>query len=281
MYILDLPSEIQFIIIYYIKQGNYLDLAPLAETCSYYKKLLSFNTNWNNTIKIIQPKNKGNLDYLIGSINQQKSINFKSLECQVLDLQLSRLTFNILNKSTHNLRVIQICLPFELHAQLYQTLACLSTQLTHLSIRDSACEYKVTTKAKACLLPLFGSQSTLQTLDIPTFPSHELCHHRIYYTFPQLQSLTIALGHPLPWDHFKYMFPNLIQLTLVLTHLDQWQTVKSLLYHTSFFPWFKRLSIVSREPLKQHVSKEELKSSLLRLEGLNRITAGWDIIALV
>jgi hypothetical protein len=31
MYILDLPSEIQFIIIYYIKQGNYLDLAPLAE----------------------------------------------------------------------------------------------------------------------------------------------------------------------------------------------------------------------------------------------------------
>jgi hypothetical protein len=77
------------------------------------------------------------------------------------------------------------------------------------------------------------------------------------------------------------MFPNLIQLTLVLTHLDQWQTVKSLLYHTSFFPWFKRLSIVSREPLKQHVSKEELKSSLLRLEGLNRITAGWDIIALV
>ena len=31
MYILNLPTEIQFIIIYYIKQDNLLDLAPLAQ----------------------------------------------------------------------------------------------------------------------------------------------------------------------------------------------------------------------------------------------------------
>ncbi|CAO3694125.1 unnamed protein product [Rhizopus stolonifer] len=284
MNIIDLPAEIQFIIVYHIKQGNYLNLASLAQTCLYYKKLLSYKLNWNNTIRLIQPKERrqrrDSLSCLIHSINQQENISYQSIESEVMDdLPLLRLTSNILSKSTHSLQEIHICLSSQLHAQLYTTLSCLNTQLTHLSIRDTTCDFKRTvTSANACQLPLFQSQSTLQTLDIPTFPSHELCAH--LYRFPKLKSLTIALSHDIRWDQFKYMFPNPIDITLVLTHLNQLVFVRSLLSDPSLFPWFKRLSITSHEPLKQFVSKEELKSSVSRLEGLYRITAGWDIIAL-
>ncbi|RCH94037.1 hypothetical protein CU097_011244 [Rhizopus azygosporus] len=283
MLILGLPSEIQFIIISYIKQDNHLDLAPLAQTCTYYNKILSDKFNWKHTIKLVQTDDNAQqhqLDYLMLAVNRQSSMNYSQLSSIAInDKQLARLTLNILKKSSRNLKVIQVCLPFELHAELYQTLSCLDTQLIHLSIRDSTCEYKrALNNVKSCLLPLIQSQSTLQTLDIPSFPSHELCYQ--HYRFPKLKSLTIALNHDVIWSQFKNMFPNLIELTFIITHLSQLTLVKSLLSDVSLFPWFKRLSIVSHEPLKQHVSKEELKSSLLQLEGLRRITAGWDIIAL-
>ncbi|KAG1467926.1 hypothetical protein G6F56_004133 [Rhizopus delemar] len=188
------------------------------------------------------------------------------------DLPLLRLTSNILSKSTHSLQEIHICLSSQLHAQLYTTLSCLNTQLIHLSVRDTTCDSKRTvTSANACQLPLFQSQSTLQTLDIPTFPSHELCAH--LYRFPKLKSLTIALSHDIRWDQFKYMFPNPIDITLVLTHLNQLVFVRSLLSDPSLFPWFKRLSITSHEPLKQFISKEELKSSVSRKGDYHRYVA--------
>lgn len=248
-------------------------------TCLYYNNLLSFKFNWNmnKSIKLIQTKEK-QLSYLTHSINQQQHINHHKLISFNNDSkQLSTLVLSILRKSTINLEIIQLSLPFQQHTQLYSTLSCLNTQLTQLSIQDSTCEHKhAFINVKPCFL--IQSQHTLQTLDIPTFPSDQLIQH---CQFPKLKSLTIALNHDVNWVQFKHMFPNLTELNFVLDGLSQWTFVKSLLSDASLFPWFKRLSITSdHQSLKQHVSKEELKSSLLQLEGLDRITAGWDIIAL-
>ncbi|KAI9256927.1 hypothetical protein BY458DRAFT_300607 [Sporodiniella umbellata] len=283
MKLLDLPAEIQFIIVRYIKEGNCLNLASLAQTCLFYKKLLSYKLNWGNTVKLFRPRDsnqpKESLQCLIHSVNLQRTIDYQSIESEVLDdLALLRLTNNILRKSTDSLKRIRICVSSELHAQLYSTLSRLDIQLTHLSIHDPTCDFShVISSAKAYQLPLLKSQSTLQTLDIPTFPSHELCR---MYRFPNLKTLTIALGHDIRWNQFKSMFPHLEEITLVLGHINQLNTIRSLLSDISLFPWFKRISVVSREPLKEYLSKEELKVSVSRLEGLYRVTAGWDIIAL-
>ncbi|KAI8363910.1 hypothetical protein BD560DRAFT_403888 [Blakeslea trispora] len=184
-------------------------------------------------------------------------------------------------------------MPSVLHYMLYQTLVdCPQQHLEQLSIHDPADDNYVIPIAKHHMVlnqflsvTLLRSRFTLKTIDIPSFPAELFiasCDQQ--YQFHNVHYLSIAINgleehHSSYWRQLKHIFPNLKDLKLTLYQQDL-PFFRSLLKDVGLFPWMKRLSVQSKEQLKSYFTKEELKMSLLQLEGLNRITAGWDIIAL-
>ena len=181
-----------------------------------------------------------------------------------------------------------------LHHKLFQVLIeNPQTKLRQFTIRDSTDDgYIMSSTLHHMMLMNFisttlsKSQSTLDHLEIPSFPANLLLSQYNRCQFSAVKTLNIALvgcqdEHHFfhYWRHFKSMFPNLQNLTLTLNKKNL-PLFKFLLKDVSLFPWIKRLSIASRETPKNYLSRDELRSSLLQLNGLNRITAGWDMIAL-
>lgn len=191
----------------------------------------------------------------------------------------------------NQLEDLNIAISSKYHTLLYQ---CLSENtlenLIHISIHDLTDDGYIMSPEKDHMLlfkflsnTLSKSQCTLKTLDIASFPSNVLLEGE--YQFPHVTSLTIALmanqqqDETQYWRKLKRMFPNLIELRLNLP-LNNLLLFKYLLNDLPLFPWIKRLSIQSIESPKNYLSREELRTSLVQLNGLNRITAGWDMIAL-
>ncbi|RCI04420.1 hypothetical protein CU098_012928 [Rhizopus stolonifer] len=275
-----LPFELQLLILDYIKQDNHLDLGPLAQTCTYYATIVGDRFNWKQTVTVLQNKQSSS-DYLIYALRHstlctrrlQAIVDTPHMVCRILERQKSEKTMNALI----------VMIPFLSHTDLFNTLSHFpQTSLSHISIRDSmhdgdTIQDQQPILTEFLLRTLYPSQSTLKILDIPSFPSHLLRHA----LFPAVHSLHIALTGPEQdfWRQFKQMFPNLIELKLTLdkSHVPLF---KSLLQDIALFPWIKRLSVTSLESPKHYLSRQELKASLLQLQGLNRITAGWDMIAL-
>ena len=181
--------------------------------------------------------------------------------------------------------------------KLYQTLIHYpQTNLRQLIIRDptddgyimaatsSASQYHMLLLLQQFLSgTLFESQLTMTRLDLPSFPSYILLASQIK-EFPQVSYLHIALvgnshQYRKSWRRFKEMFPALVELRLTIDK-EHLPLFKSLLDDINLFPWIKRLTLQSKDCPKNFLSREELRNSLLQLDGLNRITAGWDMIAL-
>ncbi|KAI8983889.1 hypothetical protein BDB01DRAFT_850535 [Pilobolus umbonatus] len=296
--LLQLPFELQLLILENIKSDSHLDLAPLAQACKYYSSLVSDRFNWNKTVTILHEKVDRSHGYLIHALNKTRHVkSFQTRQLQSMTHPSSiGLLFSILEKqhSPSNLEDIKIYAPANCHIKLYDNLAYYpQTSLFHLSIRDSMNDgYIMSSESYHMRLLQFlerclsQSQQTLITLDLPSFPLNLLITHCNDYCFPQVKTLNIGLvGCQEPeyisrfWSVLKAMFPHLKELTLTL---DEHHIVlfKSLLSNTSLFPWIKTLSVQDAESPKKYLSKDELRSSLLQLNGLSRITAGWDMIAL-
>ncbi|CAO3643328.1 unnamed protein product [Mucor hiemalis] len=297
MLLLQLPFELQLLILNHIKKESHLELAPLAQTCSYYFNLVKDRFNWTNTVTILQPSaiQSLSLNYLLNSkSSSHRSLVTKRLQV-VSDTSTVPLILNILEKqqSSDNMQNIHMMIPSTTHHRLYQTLSEFpQTSLNQLAIRDPTDDGYIMSPTKHHMLllqflstTLSKSQSTLNQLEISSFPANILLSQYNSYQFAAVKSLKIALvgcqesGQHHYWRQFKFMFPNLQELCLTLTKQNL-QLFKFLLEDVSLFPWIKRLSITSRETPKNYLTREELRTSLLRLNGLNRITAGWDMIAL-
>lgn len=276
----------------------------MIRTCSHYLNMVSDRFNWTNTVTILQPSPVRclSLNYLLNSATTagKKTLVTKRLQVNSNTTSTTQLIFNILQKQQfdYNIQDIQLMIPSTTHQKVYQTLTNFPQRnLNSLIIRDPADDgYIMTNDHMSVLLQQFlsitlsKSQMTLIQLDISSFPSHLLVSQYNKYRFPQVKSLKIALSgcqqheEQLPfysqyWRQFKCMFPNLQNLTLTLTK-ENLSLFKFLLQDISLFPWIKRLSVASGETPKNYLTREELRASLLQMNGLHRITAGWDMIAL-
>lgn len=253
--------------------------------------------NWTQTVAILQPSkiHSSSLNYLMNAKSVKKRLTTKRLEVHNNDTDTIRLVVRILeNQQTDStINEIEMMIPSNTHDKVYQTLTNFpQTQLNQFTIRDPTDDGYIMSAHDDSLLVEFisttlsQSQSTLQHLDISSFPSHILLSQFNTCQFPITKSLRIALVgcqdqahfHQY-WRQFKSLFPNLKELTLTLTKQNL-PLFKYLIQDISLFPWVKRLTITSRETPKGYLSREELRTSLLQLSGLNRITAGWDMIAL-
>lgn len=244
---------------------------------------------------ILQPTNlhSSSINYLAHAFKTKtnsSTLSTKKLQVITTDETAPFVLTLLQNNQLSRLDHLDIAISTNYHRTLYQALSnnSLIIGLKHFSIHDLADDGFIMSPEKDHMLLfkflsniLSKSQSTLKTLDISSFPSNILvqCND---YQFPHVTSLSIALiddHNPKYWKQLKRMFPNLIELRLNLP-IRNLALFRSLLSDLSLFPWVKRLSVQSRECPKNYLSREELRTSLLQLNGLNRITAGWDMIAL-
>jgi hypothetical protein len=241
-----------------------------------------------NTVTLLQSPSTESLPYL-----QLKSNLLTKRIQSVSDASTISLILNILEKqqSPKTIENIQIMIPSVVHHKLYQTLIHYpQTNLHQFIIRDPTDDGYIIHHEDHVILKeflsttLIKSQSTLNQLEMSSFPSDIFLSQFNTVQFPSVTALKIALvgntdNYHGYWRQFKFIFPNLQQLVLTLTKQNL-PLFKYLMNDVSLFPWIKRLSIVSRETPKNYLTREELRSSLIQLNGLNRITAGWDMIAL-
>lgn len=236
------------------------------------------------------------LNYLTHAFKAKYSLlSTKTLQA-VANNETAPFILTLLQNQLEHLEDLNVATTSNYHRLLYQTLSDNPLEnLQHFAIHDLADDgYIMSPKEDHMLLfkflsnTLSKSQSTLKSLDISSFPSNILIQCSDYQ-FPNVTSLNVALiddqeptddNHFLDfWRQLKQMFPNLIELRLNL-HINNLLLFKSLLNDLPLFPWVKRLSVHSLESPKSYLTREELRTSLLQLNGLNRITAGWDMIAL-
>ncbi|CEP07264.1 hypothetical protein [Parasitella parasitica] len=303
----ELPFELQLLILDQIKRENHLDLAPISQTCKHFASLVADRFNWTQTVTVVEPShiasNAPSKLYMYRPL-QKNGIHAKRLITTILQANVSgepaiSFVLSILRNQqrTSTLKGIHLLMPSKHHYKVYHALGKYpQTNLQELAIRDttddgyimastsSASQYHMLLLLQQFISKtLSESQSTLKRLELPSFPSTLLLAENALL-FPQVSYLQVALtGHGQhyndTWRRFKRMFPSLTELRLTLEK-EHIALLRSLLQDVALFPWVKRLTIQSTECPKSYLSREELRNSLLQLHGLNRITAGWDMIAL-
>lgn len=266
-------------------------------TCTHFFAMVTDRFNWTQTVTILQPSeiHSSSLNYLMNVKAIKKRLTTKRLVVQNnSDISTTKLVSSILENQQSNdtIKEIEMIVPANTHDKLYRILTKFpQTQLNSFTIRDSTDDEFIIDPHDESLfrflsITLSQSRFTLQQLDISSFPSNLLLSQLSSYQFPLVTTLKIALVGCQDQDHFhhywrqfKFTFPNLKELTLTLTkqHLSLF---KYLIHDLSLFPWIKRLTIKSKESPKLYLSREELRTCLYQSEGLNRISAGWDMIAL-
>jgi hypothetical protein len=229
----------------------------------------------------------------MNAFNKKKRLQTEKLQV-ISDHSTTPFVISILEnqQSINCIQDMNMMIPSAYHHKLYQTLIDFpQTNLQHITIRDPTddgyiMDHHMLLLSQFLSTILSKSQLTLKTLDLSSFPSNLLVSHSKKYQFPSVTTLHVALvGCQDPhhfdeyWRQFKCMFPNLVDLRLTLSEQNL-PLFKSLLQDVSLFPWIKRLSTQSRESAKDYLTREELRECLLQLNGLNRVTAGWDMITL-
>ncbi|KAL9543250.1 hypothetical protein MBANPS3_008201 [Mucor bainieri] len=300
-----LPFELQLLILDYIQEDNHLDLAPISHVCKLFSCAVADKLTRTQALFLLQmpdedKHNNTSLKYLRLALKYSNShLITNKLEASITDRSgLSIIADIFANQQRANtMETIHMLVPYELQSELLGRLSKYpQTQLEELSIRDPADDNQIMTKsyttqistleiAQAFTLGfLSASHKTLTKIDLPSFPS-SLLLATSELEFPKVNYLHVALmGHNSQeynhlWRDFKTKFPALRELRLTLDR-EHLALFRSLLEDTSLFPWIKRLTIQSSECPKTFLSQQELRNSLLQLNGLNRITAGWDMIAL-
>ncbi|KAK4510739.1 uncharacterized protein ATC70_005172 [Mucor velutinosus] len=298
-----LPFELQLLILDYIQQDNHLDLAPISHACKLFSCAVADRFTRAQTITLLQAPtycHNASLGFLRLALKQSNNYFIThNLQASITDRSGLIIISDILEaqQRANTIKTINLHVPNELQPELLGRLSKHpQTQLEALSIRDAADDNQIMTKSyNAHIRPieivqaftlgfLSASHKTLTKIDLPSFPS-SLLLSTSEVEFPNVNYLHVALmGHNSQqynqlWRDFKTKFPALKELRLTLDR-EQLALFKLLLEDTSLFPWIKRLTIQSSECPKTFLSQQELRNSLLQLSGLNRITAGWDMIAL-
>ncbi|KAF1803815.1 hypothetical protein V8B55DRAFT_1587487 [Mucor lusitanicus] len=299
-----LPFELQLLILDYIQQDNHLDLAPISHACKLFSCAVADRLIRAQSMTLLQTptyQHNASLGFLRFAARQNNNhFITNNLQASIADRSGLFIVSDILanQQRANTMNTIHLLVPYELQPELLGRLSKHpQTQLEKLSIRDAADDNQIMTKsynnaqigtleiAQAFTLGfLSASHKTLTKIDLPSFPS-SLLLTTSEVEFPKVSYLHVALmGHNSQqynqlWRNFKAKFPALRELRLTLDR-EHLALFKSLLEDTSLFPWIKRLTIQSNECPKTFLSQQELRNSLLQLNGLNRITAGWDMIAL-
>ncbi|GAN09268.1 hypothetical protein MAM1_0255c08793 [Mucor ambiguus] len=298
-----LPFELQLLILDYIQQDNHLNLAPISHTCKLFSCAVADKLTRTQTMTLLQTstyRHNASLGFLRLALRQSSIyLMTNHLQATITDRSGLSIVADILKNQqrANTMKTIHIIVPCELQPELLGRLSKHSqTQLKELSIRDAADDNQVATKSYNAQIRtpeivqaftsgfLSVSHKTLTKIDLPSFPS-SLLLTASEAEFPNVSYLHVALmGHNSQqynqlWRDFKTKFPALRELRLTLDR-EYLALFKSLLEDTSLFPWIKRLTIQSSECPKTFLSQQELRNSLLQLNGLNRITAGWDMIVL-
>ncbi|KAI8884866.1 hypothetical protein K501DRAFT_312405 [Backusella circina FSU 941] len=279
--LLDLPFELQLIILGYVKAENHLDLCPLAQ-------LVADRYNWTDTVTLIQPNdnNSNNIDYL--TLALKRSISFdddrklptKRLLSVSTNLELVQC---ILKHSHSTLEDIKLFMNKNHHKSIVHSLTSLP-KLVHLTVRDPADDVSTIEHCHKLITTVLSRE--LITLDIPSLALNPFLmsatsqfYHLNYLSITIMTSTHIDDAR-LYWQRLKHLFPNLNHLTVTLPSQQNPSIFRALLTHVQLFPWIKRVTLLSKENPKHFLNRDDLRTSLLQLEGLNRITAGWDMIAL-
>ncbi|KAI9486427.1 MAG: hypothetical protein EXX96DRAFT_549017, partial [Benjaminiella poitrasii] len=300
--LLGLPIELQLIILDHVKAENHINLAPIAQTCWHFSSLIADNCHWNKTITISQSSLKESLaiNYLINALKINKS--YKKIRTTNITalMQISGvplITHILENQAKSNL-LNRICLymPSNCHENLYKALINNPlTELEVLSIHDPLNEgYVIPMTEKQDMLTEFVSKVlvssclTLRSIYLPALPSNTIITDENQYVFPKATSVSLALTGECQsihdfhtfWRKFKFVFPSLEKLHLTLSE-SELSLFRHLLTDASLFPWVKELHVKSKQSPKEFLLLEEIKSSLFRLDGLERFNAGWDVIKLL
>ncbi|KAF7731823.1 hypothetical protein EC973_008338 [Apophysomyces ossiformis] len=295
-----LPDELLLRILKFI--DNPVDLAPLAITCQRFRRLVVDWSIWSGTIGVeAGTSHAANaLAVLAEAFTQASEQRTTALTIAAKHnySSIPRLfdTF-LLSQHSSYLRHIELYAPIVQHTTLLKSLSKHPFGWTECTIRDPRNDYAVfDLNAKDYLLRwLETCRTTAEVLELPACPSNWLM--MIHGPFSNLHTLALAL-EPLEttttnatavatgsdsqryWERFREQFPQLRHLTLHLTQDNAFPLFKSLLSNRSLFPWIERITIVSQEDPKKFIQQHELHVGLMRLDGLLRITAGWDLIAL-
>ncbi|KAG0166186.1 hypothetical protein DFQ28_007622 [Apophysomyces sp. BC1034] len=291
-----LPDELLLRVLKFI--DNPVDLVPLTITCRRLRRLAVDWTLWSDAIGIEASSNHAAdaLAILAKAFEQAGPQRTSAITIAATHTYGSVPQFLHAFLQCQQLAYpqhLQLYAPTTQHPSLLKTLSERPCPWVECTFRDPKNDYAVLhPDSKTNLLRWLDScRTTLEILELPACPSNWLM--MIDGHFTKVRSLALAL-EPLGttttlatgsdpqryWELFREKFPRLRHLTLHLTQDSAFPLFKSLLSNRSLFPWIERITIVSQEDPKKFIHQHELHVGLMRLDGLLRITAGWDLIAL-
>jgi hypothetical protein len=252
--------------------------------------LVADRYNWTDTVTLIQPNddnNNGNVSYLTWALkrsichNDGGKLPTKRLLSVSTDFELVQC---ILKHSHSTLEDIKLFMNKSHHKSIVNSLTSLP-KLAHLTVRDPADDVSTMEHCHKLITTVLSRE--LITLDIPSLALNPFLmsatsqfYHLNYLSIAIMTNIRTDHDARLYWQRLKLLFPNLNHLTVTLPSQQVLTVFRALLTHVQLFPWIKRVTLLSKENPKHFLNRDDLRASLLQLEGLNRITAGWDMIAL-
>ncbi|KAI9311388.1 hypothetical protein BX666DRAFT_1060847 [Dichotomocladium elegans] len=131
--------------------------------------------------------------------------------------------------------------------------------------------------SKEVLVPYLSNASgSLKVIDMPACPLDWLLPLQL----DQLESLTVSCTTPVDGPQLKHAFPRLKDLTLYLARADQFSLLRPLLSEKRLYPWIESITVICQDDLRAHLTQEEISELLVSLDGVSRINAGWDMVAI-
>ncbi|KAI7870748.1 hypothetical protein BDF14DRAFT_1769084 [Spinellus fusiger] len=287
---LRLPNELLLTVLQMVKQENHLDLSSVASTCHHLQMLVADGSLWTNTIMVDDTDHHDSSYHAIQNSLRNSGPLFTHQLAMVLSNPLSaELVATVLYKQAKEtpLQSVHLYAPAERHLSLLKALESGSVQWKDYEIRDPVDPFGILDQSQR--FDMLRGSSHLHSLDLPSCPVHWL----LSSSFPNVSTLTTALTpwegsleedsvqqQHMFWENVKTAFPHLRDLTLSISDPKAFSLFLSLLSFSECFPWLESVTVVSPVDPRQYIEHETLVDSLMRLEGLARINAGWDLVAL-
>ncbi|KAI9015317.1 hypothetical protein CLU79DRAFT_766216 [Phycomyces nitens] len=286
---LGLPNEVLLSIIHLVKQDNHLDLSSLASTCRHFQALVADISVWAGAVKIDEnpysPYSYATLSTALASTSQ---IRTSQIAMALSDAHGPRFLSLLLDKQAHQtLKSVLLYAPSAQHNHILQIFATKPAAWQECGLRDPERPFYMLDQPEK--INWLKGLPHLHSLDLPSCPAHWLFGS----SFPRVHTLTIALVDSKAnsdqdpserqqafWADFRKSFPSLSQLTLYIGDPKAFSLFISLFSNPRIFPWLESVSVVGLEDPKQYIEHQTLVDSLMSLDGLARINAGWDLVAL-
>ncbi|KAL0083663.1 hypothetical protein J3Q64DRAFT_1748651 [Phycomyces blakesleeanus] len=287
---LRLPTEVLLSILHLVKQDNHLDLSSIASTCRHFQALVADISVWAGAIKIDDnPYSPYSYTTLVKALDSADLIRTSQIAMALSDKHGPQFLNLLLSKQAHQtpLKSVLLYAPAAQHSQILQIFANKPTAWQECGLRDPENPFYVLDRPEK--INWLKGLPYLHSLDLPACPAHWL----LGSSFPNVHTLTAAL---LPWKahlnedprerqqafwtEFRASFPKLSNLTLYIADPKAFSLFVAMFSNARSFPWLESVTVVGLEDPKQYIEHQTLIDSLMRLEGLARINAGWDLVAL-